>query len=94
MHILYIYSEITIKGGADKVIVDKANYFAQNGYRITLVTESQLGRELSFPLNPKVQHIDMNLDFNRQYSQSFIHRAFTYYFLMQKYIYSLLFIII
>lgn len=85
MHILYIYSEITIKGGADKVIVDKANYFAQNGYNITLVTESQLGRELSFPLNPKVQHIDMNLDFNRQYSQSFIHRAFTYYFLMQKY---------
>lgn len=85
MHILYIYSEVTIKGGADKVIVDKANYFAQSGYKVTLVTESQLGRELSFPLNPSVKHIDMNLDYNRQYSQGFIHRAYTYYTLMRIY---------
>ncbi len=85
MHILYIYSEITIKGGADKVIADKANYFAQKGYKVTLVTESQLGRELSFPLNPSVKHIDMDLDFNRQYSQSFVHRAYTYYSLMKIY---------
>ena len=51
MHILYIYPEITIKGGADKVIVEKANYFAAHGYRVTLVTEAQMGRELSFSLD-------------------------------------------
>ncbi|MBE6259889.1 MAG: glycosyltransferase family 4 protein [Prevotella sp.] len=85
MHILYIYSEITIKGGADKVIVEKANYFAQKGYIVTLVTESQLSRELSFPLNSGVKHIDMDLDFNRQYSQGVIHRAYTYYTLMKIY---------
>ena len=51
MHILYIYPEITIKGGADKVIVEKANYFASHGYRVTLVTEAQMGRELSFSLD-------------------------------------------
>lgn len=28
MHILYIYPEFTIKGGADKVIIEKANYLA------------------------------------------------------------------
>ena len=30
MHILYIYPEFTIKGGADKVIIEKANYLADS----------------------------------------------------------------
>ena len=47
-HILYIYSEITIKGGADKVLTEKANYLATHGYRITILTESQMGRPMSF----------------------------------------------
>jgi len=85
MHILYIYSEIAIKGGADKVIVEKSNYFAQKGYQVTIVTESQMGRPLAFPLEDNVNHIDMNLDFNRQYTQGFLHRGFTYYSLMRQY---------
>ena len=85
MHILYIYSEIAIKGGADKVIVEKANYFVQKGYQVTIVTESQMGRPLAFPLKPNVKHIDMNLDFNRQYSQGFLHRGYTYFSLMRQY---------
>lgn len=85
MHIVYIYSEIAIKGGADKVIVEKANYFAMHGYEVTIVTESQMGRPMAFPLDAAVKHIDMNLDFNSQYSQGFIRRAFTYYSLMRLY---------
>ena len=85
MHILYIYPEITIKGGADKVIVEKANYFASHGYRVTLVTEAQMGRELSFPLDEKVRHIDMGIDFNRQYTQHGIRRLWTYLRLLCQY---------
>ncbi len=51
MHILYIYPEITIKGGADKAIVKKANYIANHGCQVTLLDEAQRGRELSFPLD-------------------------------------------
>ena len=32
MKIFYLYSELTIKGGADKVLIDKANYLAEHGY--------------------------------------------------------------
>jgi len=85
MHILYIYPEITIKGGADKVIVEKANYFAAHGYRVTLVTEAQMGRELSFSLDEKVRHIDMGIDFNRQYTQHGIRRLWTYLGLLHQY---------
>lgn len=85
MHVIYIYSEITIKGGADKIIVEKANYLATHGYRITLITESQMGRPTSFELVPQVQHIDMGLDFNKQYSQGLLHRFITYKRLMWAY---------
>ena len=64
MHILYIYSELTIKGGADKIIIEKANYLVRHGYEVTIVTEAQMGRPLAFPLDSSVKHIDMGLDFN------------------------------
>ena len=79
MKIMYIFSELTIKGGTDKVLSDKANYLVEHGYDVTIVTEAQMGREPTFPLSSKVKLIDIGLDFNKQYSQSFIHRAYTYY---------------
>ncbi len=85
MHLLYIFPEITIKGGADKVIAEKASYFATHGYEVTLVTESQMGRELSFPISKKVRHVDMGLDFNKQYTQGILRRALTYKSLMHSY---------
>ena len=85
MHILYIYSEISIMGGTDKVLVDKANYLATHGYQVTIVTEAQMGRKLSFPLDPAVKHIDMGLDFNKQYQSGFLNRICIYYSLRNKY---------
>jgi glycosyltransferase involved in cell wall biosynthesis len=85
MHILYIYSEITILGGTDKVLIQKANYLANHGYQVTVVTEAQMGRPLSFPLDRAVRHIDMGLDFNKQYKRGTLGRACVYYFLMHQY---------
>ena len=84
-HILYIYAEITIKGGTDKVLVEKANYLVQHGYKVTIVTESQMGRPFSFALDPTVKHIDMGLDFNKQYRQGPLKRVCTYFNLMRTY---------
>lgn len=85
IHLLYIYPEITIKGGADKVIVGKANYLATHGYQVTIVTEAQMGRELSFSLDERVQHIDMGIDFNSQYHQHGLRRLKTYLTLIRRY---------
>ena len=85
MHILYIYSEITILGGTDKVLVQKANYLATHGYQVTIVSEAQMGRPFSFPLDRAVKHIDIGLDFNSQYSKGTLGRAYVYYSLMRQY---------
>lgn len=85
MHILYIYAEISIKGGTDKILVEKANWLVNHGYEVTIVTESQMGRPLSFEIDNQVRHIDIGLDFNRQYSQAPLKRLYTYISLMREY---------
>ena len=85
MHILYIYAEVSIKGGTDKVLVEKANWLVNHGYEVTIVTEAQMGRPLSFDLDSKARHVDMGLDFNKQYSKGTLKRFFIYYSLMKEY---------
>lgn len=85
MHILYTYPELIIKGGADKIIIEKANYFVQHGYQVTIVTESQLGRQTAFPLDDRVKLIDMGLDFNKQYRHGSFKRLWIYLTLMRRY---------
>ena len=85
MKIMYIYAELTIKGGTDKVLSDKASYLTEHGYDVTIVTEAQMGREPIFPLSPKIKLIDLGLNFNKQYAQSFIHRTYTYFKLIRIY---------
>ena len=94
MKIFYIYTALTTKGGADRVISNKANYLSEHGYDISIVTDSQNGREPAFPLSQKVKLINLDIDFGKEYGHGFVYRIFMYYMLMriyQKKITSLLF---
>ena len=55
MKIFYIYTALLTVGGADRVITNKANWLAEHGYDVTIVTDSQMGRPPVFPLSPKVR---------------------------------------
>lgn len=86
MRIIYIYTGLTTVGGADRVIVEKANYFAEHcGYEVYFITDAQKGRAPSFPLSPKIQLIDVGIDFNKQYSHGFLMRGYIYFRLMARY---------
>lgn len=85
MKIFFIFSELTIKGGTDKVITSKANYLAEHGYDITIITESQLGRPTAYPLSPLTKLIDIGINFNKQYTQKGIHRLITYFRYLSAY---------
>jgi len=78
MKIVYIYSQLTISGGADRVLTDKANYLAEHGYDITIITESQMGRPVVFPLSSKVKLIDIGIDFDKQYGHNILYRGILY----------------
>lgn len=86
MNIAYIYPALTTMGGADRVITEKANYFADTcGYQVYIITAHQMGAPLSFPLSPKVQHIDLAVDFNIQYQYGFVKRGLVYLKLIRIY---------
>lgn len=85
MKIYYIYTALVTKGGADRVISEKANWLAEHGHDIAIVTDTQLGREPVFPLSPKVQLIDLAIDFSREYGHGFLVRVWMYFKLMHRY---------
>ena len=85
MKIYYIYTAIVTKGGADRIIIEKANWLAEHGHEIAIVTDTQLGREPAFPLSPKVKLIDLCVDFSKEYGHGFGVRIWMYYKLMRQY---------
>ena len=85
MKIYYIYTALVTKGGADRVIAEKANWLAEHGHDIVIVTDTQLGREPIFPLSSNVKLIDLAVDFSKEYGHSFPVRIWMYYKLMHQY---------
>ena len=85
MKIFYIYTALLTKGGADRVITEKANWLAEHGYEVGIITDTQMGRPPIFPLSPKVKLHDLAVDFNQEYGHSLPIRILWYFKLMGKY---------
>lgn len=86
MRIAYIFPALNTIGGADRVITEKANYFAEKlNYEVFIITAHQKGTPLFYPLSPKVTHIDLDVDFLSQYGHSFVVRGFMYLKLIRLY---------
>ena len=75
MRILYVTDALAIWGGLERVIVEKANYFAAlGGYKVFVLTISQGEHSFPFPLDKKVTYMDLNIPFYAQYQYSDIRR--------------------
>lgn len=85
MKIFYIYTALVTKGGADRVITEKANWLSEHGHEVTIVTDTQLGRKPIFPLSDKVRMINFDIDFTKEYGHNFFCRTIIYYVLMYQY---------
>lgn len=85
MKIIYIYTALTTVGGADRVLIQKANWLADHGYDVTIVTESQANKPIVFPLSVNTRHVDLGVDFDKEYGHILPVRAFIYFKLMKLY---------
>ena len=63
MKIVYILKAMAMKAGTERVMCDKINWLADHGHKVTVVTYEQGDHPLSFPLNPDVKHIDLDVRF-------------------------------
>ena len=85
MKVFYIYTALLTKGGADRVLTEKANYLAEHGYDVGIITDSQMGRPPVFPLSSMVKLINLDIDFAKEYGHSFPVRIYMYFKLMKQY---------
>lgn len=64
MKIAYLIEDFSIKGGAERIIAEKANYLAKNfHYDITIISIYHDEKELSYPLEKEVNFISLNIPF-------------------------------
>jgi hypothetical protein len=50
MKIVYLYTALTTIGGADRIIIQKANYLADvYRHEVYIITDSQCNKPFSFP---------------------------------------------
>lgn len=86
MKIVYIYHSLAVKGGLERVIVDKANYLAEKyGNEVYIITTDQGSNPIVYPLYKTVKHIDLGLFFYRIYNYSRLKRIIIYWNLRKTY---------
>lgn len=61
MKIVYCLFGVYSTGGIERVTTVKANWLAEHGYEVYLVTTGHAGRPPYYPLHPSIKHIDLAL---------------------------------
>ena len=73
--ILYVGDAIALFGGIERVIADKLNRLTEQGdFKVRLLTTNQGSHPLAYPLNPLVEHHDLDILFHQQYRYSGLKR--------------------
>ena len=85
MKVLYAVEAVNLRGGYDRIIIEKANYLAEHGCEVILCVSSHTLSKPFYPISEKVKLVDLNIDFHQQYKHSLFIRAFIYKILMRRY---------
>jgi glycosyltransferase involved in cell wall biosynthesis len=69
MKIVFSTDQIYLHGGLEKVMAEKANYFIEVfNYEVTILTTEQKNNVPCYPLNEKIQFVDLGINYNRELS--------------------------
>ena len=85
MKILYALEAVNLKGGYDRIIIEKANYLSEHGCEVILTVASHALAEPFYHISGSVRLVDFGIDFHQQYKHSIIMRTFLYIWLMRRY---------
>ena len=65
MKIVYCISGMFKSGGIERVITNKVNYLVAHGYDACIITTDQAGRPDFFPIDERVERIDLGLNYDQ-----------------------------
>ena len=85
MRILIIHRSFALVGGAERVITDKANYLANEGHQLMLVSYEQGDHPLPYELHPSVQYRDLDCRFFTLSKYSALKHLYLYFRLKKRF---------
>ncbi|WP_407483496.1 glycosyltransferase family 4 protein [Elizabethkingia meningoseptica] len=62
----------------ERVLANKANYFAALGYDVSIITTDQKGRDSYFQLDNRIQQYDLDINYHDNESKNWLVKLLTY----------------
>lgn len=84
--IAYCLPSLYIAGGMERVLSIKANYFAEKlGYEVYIILTDEKDKKPFYELSPKINIINLDINYNLLWNKSFIKRVAGYLYKQQLY---------
>ena len=84
MRILIIHRSFALVGGAELVIIEKANYLSDQGHEVMLVSYEKGQHQLPYVLQQNVKFVDLDCRFFTLSKYSLFNRLLKFFRLKQK----------
>lgn len=78
MNLVYSILGTFNSGGMERVLTNKANYFVNLGYSVTIITTDQKNRTAYFELDPKIVCIDLGINYTDDTDKSVLIKVFSF----------------
>lgn len=78
MKVVYCLEGLHYVGGTERIITTKANYLVSQGIEVYIITTEDNDRQSSFPLDKRVKHYDLRLNFYTHWSNSLPKKVYYY----------------
>ncbi len=76
--IVYLIQHLYSSAGMERVLSIKANYLAEQGYDITIITTDQKGRKPYFALDSRIKLYDLAINYEENNGKSIWNKLFNY----------------
>ncbi len=76
--IVYLIQHLYSSAGMERVLSVKANYLAEQGYDITIITTDQKGRNPYFALDSRIKLYDLAINYEENNGKSIWNKLFNY----------------
>lgn len=76
MKIIYCLASTCYPGGMEKIVIQKANWLAEKGHNVTIVTTEQKKRDDYFNMDFRIKRIDLDINYSDAIGSNLIKRLF------------------
>ena len=80
MKIIYCIAGTYNSGGMERVLTNKANFLAEHGHDVLIITTDQLERKPFFELAPQVRTYNLSINYSENNNKGFIIKVLQYPF--------------